>query len=155
MNLAVLPIALLGCNDTRDKIEYYDTFKEGEKQETMVWTVRGAAGLPDEFAERVLVALLYLGAQNNFTTKRMEFTTYQILKVLDRTITGCNYKVVEDTLCDRERGKFQVNSSTKLFTTDRTNKAQLGTDETNKKVAPTTDETNTIFGLTNDETNKT
>lgn len=55
MNLAVLPIALLGRNDTREKIEYYGAFKDGDKQETMVWTVCGAAGLPGESAERVLV----------------------------------------------------------------------------------------------------
>lgn len=100
MNLAVLPIAVLGRNDTREVIEYYGTFWNGEKQEDMVWTVRGAAGLglPSEFAERVLVALLYLGAQDNFANRRMEFSTYQILKVLDRAINGRNYKVVEDAL---------------------------------------------------------
>ena len=100
MNLAVLPIAVLGRNDTREVIEYYGTFWNGEKQEDMIWTVRGAAGLglPSEFAERVLVALLYLGAQDNFVNRRMEFSTYQILKVLGRAINGRNYKVVEDAL---------------------------------------------------------
>lgn len=69
MNLAVLPIALLGRNDTREKIEYYGTFSNGKKQENMVWTVRGAAeiGLPSEFAERVLVALLYNSINVNRT----------------------------------------------------------------------------------------
>jgi hypothetical protein len=56
MNLAVLPIALLGRNDTRDTIQYYGTFHDGEKQQTMVWTVRGAADLTGEVGERALVA---------------------------------------------------------------------------------------------------
>lgn len=100
MNLAVLPIALLGRNDTRDVIEYYGTFWNGEKQERMVWIVRGAAGLglPSEFAERVLVALLYLGAQSNFAERRMEFTPYQILTILGHTINGRNYQAVEHAL---------------------------------------------------------
>ena len=50
MNLAVLPITLLGRNDTREKIEYYGTFHDGKKQQTMVWTVCGAANL-DLFGE--------------------------------------------------------------------------------------------------------
>jgi plasmid replication initiation protein len=100
MNLAVLPIAKLGRNDPRDTIEYYGTFKDGDKQEKMVWTVRGAAGLglPSEFAERVLVALLHLGAQSNFADRRMEFTPYQILKILGHTINGRNYGAVEQAL---------------------------------------------------------
>jgi len=100
MNLAVLPIALLGRNDTRETIEYYGTFHDGEKQQTMVWTVSGASnvGLPSEFAERVLVALLYIGAQNDYADRRMEFTPYQILTILGHTINGRNYKAVEMAL---------------------------------------------------------
>lgn len=100
MNLAVLPIALLGRNDTRDTIVYYGTFHDGDKQEQMVWTVSGAAnvGLPSEFAERVLVALLYIGAQTNYADRRMEFTPYQILTILGQTINGRNYKSVEMAL---------------------------------------------------------
>jgi len=55
MNLAVLPIALLGRNDSRDVIEYYGTFWNGEKQESMVWVVRGAAGLSDEVVVNRLI----------------------------------------------------------------------------------------------------
>ncbi len=97
MNLAVLPIALLGRNDTREIIEYYGTFHDGKKQQNMVWTVSGAAsvGLPSEFAERVLVALLYIGSQSEFADRRLEFTPYQILKVLGQSLSGRNYKAVE------------------------------------------------------------
>ena len=66
----------------------------------MVWTVRGAAGLglPSEFAERVLVALFYIGAQSEFADRRLEFTPYQILKVLGHAPNGRNYKAVENAL---------------------------------------------------------
>jgi hypothetical protein len=97
MNLATLPIALLGRNDTRETIEYYGTYYDGKKQQSMVWTVSGAAnvGLPSEFAERVLVALLYLGSQTDFADRRLAFTPYQILKVLGQSFSGRNYQAVE------------------------------------------------------------
>lgn len=99
MNLAVLPIARLGRNDRRTRIEYHGTFKErGKEQETMVWIVEGAAGLPTEFAERVMVALLYLGAQQDFADRKMRFTVYRVLKVLGLAISNRNYRMVEKAL---------------------------------------------------------
>jgi len=99
MNLAVLPIARLGRNDRRTRIEYHGTFKEpGKEQETMVWIVEGAAGLPTEFAERVMVALLYLGAESNFNDRKVYFTVYKVLKTLGLTISNRNYRMVERAL---------------------------------------------------------
>lgn len=99
MNLAVLPIARLGRNDRRTRIEYHGTFKEpGREQEAMVWVVEGAAGLPTEFAERVMVALLYLGAEAGFVDRKMRFTVYRVLKVLGLTISNRNYRMVEKAL---------------------------------------------------------
>jgi hypothetical protein len=99
MNLAVLPIARLGRNDRRTRIEYHGTFKEpGKVQESMVWIVEGAAGLPTEFAERVMVGLLYLGAQDNFRDRKVCFTVYKVLKVLGLTISNRNYRMVEKAL---------------------------------------------------------
>lgn len=99
MNLAVLPIARLGRNDRRTRIEYHGTFKEsGKEQEKMIWIVEGAAGLPSEFAERVMVALLYIGAEQNFNNRRMIFTVYRVLKVLGLTISNRNYRMVETAL---------------------------------------------------------
>lgn len=97
MNFAVLPIAKLGRVDRRDMIEYYGTFTDGNGQKEMVWTVRGAAGLglPGELGERVLVALLYIGAQENFKSRRMEFTLYQILKILGLSHSSGNYRGIE------------------------------------------------------------
>lgn len=99
MNLAVLPIARLGRNDRRTRIEYHGTFREpGKEQESMVWIVEGAAGLPTEFAERVMVALLYLGAEQNFADRKMRFTVYRVLKVLGLAISNRNYRMVEKAL---------------------------------------------------------
>ena len=97
MNLATLPISRLGRADTRDVIEYYGTFNDGDGQQEMVWTVRGAAGigLPGELGERVLVALLAIGSQNSFEDRRMEFTTYQVLRILGLGVGGGNYAGVE------------------------------------------------------------
>ena len=100
MNLAVLPIAKLGRNDKRDTIEYYGTFKDGKsgQQQKMTWIVRGANGLPTEFAERVMVALLSIGAQDGFKSRKMTFTTYKVIKTLGQTINKRNYKAVEKAL---------------------------------------------------------
>lgn len=100
MNLAVLPIAKLGRSDSRDMIEYHGTFSDKDGQKEMVWIVRGAAGLglPNELGERVLVALLYIGAQDGFKKRRMEFSVYQVLKILGLTDSNRNYRAVEHSI---------------------------------------------------------
>ena len=100
MNLAVLPVARLGRSDERTRIEYYGTFSDKEGQQDMVWTVRGAdgLGLPGELGERVLVALLYLGAQTGFKQRRMEFSTYQIIKLLGLSDGIKNYRNIERSI---------------------------------------------------------
>ena len=129
MNLAVLPIARLGRNDHRTRIEYRGTFKEpGREQEKMVWIVEGAAGLPTEFAERVLVALLYIGSEQNFTDRRMTFTVYRVLKVLGLAISNRNYRLVETALkqltgvlitTDKAWIEYTSNNEQKRVTTSR------------------------------------
>ena len=96
MNFAVLPIARLGKNDKRTKLEYYGTFAQNGEQQDMVWTVDGGSGgLPTEYAERVLIALLDIGAQQGFKERKQKFTTYQVLKTLGLTINPRNYREVE------------------------------------------------------------
>lgn len=100
MNLAVLPIAKLGRSDTRNSIEYYGTFTDRSGQKEMIWTVHGAdkLGLPGELGERVLVALLYIGSKTGFADRRMEFSLYQILKILGLTDGRRNYRGVEQAI---------------------------------------------------------
>jgi hypothetical protein len=100
MNLAVLPIAKLGRSDTRNSIEYYGTFTEKGEQREMIWTVHGAdkIGLPGELGERVLVALLYIAAEDGFQNRRMEFSLYQVLQTLGLADGGRNYRGVEQAI---------------------------------------------------------
>lgn len=99
MDLAVLPIARLGPSDKRTSIEYHGTFVEDGEQKEMVWIVEGGAlGLPTELAERVLIALLYIGAQDNFRNRKMTFTMYRVLKILGLSINARNYREVEKAL---------------------------------------------------------
>ncbi len=99
MNLAVLPVARLGKNDMRTKLEYYGTFAEKGEQKEMVWIVDGGSeGLPTEYAERVLLALLNIGGKQGFKQRKQTFTVYQVLKTLGLTINPRNYREVEKAI---------------------------------------------------------
>jgi hypothetical protein len=99
MNLSVLPIARLGSSDKRTKLEYYGTFAENGEQKDMVWIVEGgASGLPTELAERVLIALLFIGSKENFKNRKMTFTVYRVLKTMGLTINPRNYREIEKAL---------------------------------------------------------
>lgn len=99
MNLSVLPIARLGRTDKRTSIEYYGTFAEKGEQKEMVWVVDGGkVGLPTEFAERVLVALLHIAAEEKFANRTMYFTIYRILKILGIDVCQSSYQDVEQAI---------------------------------------------------------
>lgn len=99
MNLAVLPIARLGRNDNRTKIEYYGTFAQRGVRKDMSWIVNGGAnGLPTEFAERVMIALLHISAQEGFQDRKVYFTVYRVLKILKLATNNRNYKQVQQSL---------------------------------------------------------
>lgn len=101
MNLAEFPLARLGRNDTRKVIEYHGQIieKDGSVLE-QTWVVSGSAkfGLPTEFAERVLIALMALTAEQNFDERKVEFTPYRILKMLNMTTGNVNYKAIKKAL---------------------------------------------------------
>lgn len=101
MNLAEFPIARLGRNDTRTIIEYRGQIidKTGGVLE-QIWTVSGAAlyGLPTEFADRVLVALMSITSKAQFTSRKVPFTIYRVLAMLGLTHNQRNYKAVEQAL---------------------------------------------------------
>ncbi len=101
LNLAEFPLARLGRNDTRDVIEYHGEIRDPRHGIVeQKWTVSGSAkfGLPTEFAERVLVGLIYLTAQENFQARKVPFTIYGVLKLLGLTHNKRNYKAVEKAL---------------------------------------------------------
>lgn len=96
MNLCELPIARLGRRDTRDVIEFMGEVVKDGQTITQEWIVSGTArvGLPTEFAERVLVALISLAAAEGFQNKKTMFTIYEILKLMGLEISGFHYQEV-------------------------------------------------------------
>ena len=105
MNLAEFPIARLGRSDTRLTIEYKGqiTDKLGNVIEQK-WLVSGNAtfGLPTEFADRVLVALMFITSQENLRDespdRRVPFTIYRVIKLLGLSRNKRNYSAVEKAL---------------------------------------------------------
>lgn len=85
LNLAEFPLTKLGGRDNREILVYegwaVDKLKGPYKQ---VWTVRGAAGLglPNELGDRVILALLSLSTHHAEPSRKVEFSFYQLLKLL-------------------------------------------------------------------------
>jgi len=100
MNLCELPIAKLGRRDKREIIEFVGEVVKNGQTIAQEWTVRGAAGLglPTEFAERVLVALISLAAKQGFQTEKTSFTVYEILKLMGLGTGGHYYQEVSMAL---------------------------------------------------------
>lgn len=101
MNLAEFPVVKLGSRDKREVIIYEAWVKDenGERQKRK-WEVRGAAGvgLPDEFGDRVMVALMTMTAQQGFHSPKVTFSEYQLLKILGLTDGKRNYQALEKVL---------------------------------------------------------
>ncbi|MBV7326810.1 replication initiator protein A [Chloroflexi bacterium TSY] len=101
MNLAEFPIATIGRNYRKEVLEFSGEYRDkaGNKHDQR-WVVRSGAGLglPTEFAERVLVALIAITAEDDFREKHVEFTTYRILKILGWDINRRNYRAVDKAL---------------------------------------------------------
>jgi hypothetical protein len=87
MNLAEFPIATLrGRGDSRREIVYHGEIVDRVTGIRMgqAWRVTGDSllGLPNEFDERVYVALMAITARSDFTGRRVAFSVYQILKIM-------------------------------------------------------------------------
>ena len=84
LNLAEFPLTKLGKRDKRDVLTYKGWLpsKDG-KSRPIAWTVRGAAGLglPHEWGDQVMLALLYLCFQQQPPTRKVEFSLYELLKI--------------------------------------------------------------------------
>ncbi len=101
MNLAEFPIARLGRRDARTTIahtSWHTSVATGERYQQR-WEVSANAkyGLPTEFGERVLVALLKMAYDQNFT-RVTRFTAYRIIKALHLQDHSSNYKYVYTAL---------------------------------------------------------
>jgi hypothetical protein len=101
MNLAEFPIARMGRNDKRKTIKYSGRIvdKSGKVQE-QIWIASGSDlfGLPTEFAERVLMTLIFITAEAGFASRKVPFTIYRVLQMLGQTDNHRNYKAVINAL---------------------------------------------------------
>lgn len=101
MNLAEFPLARLGHHDTRRDIEYHGQIvdKAGHVLE-QTWIVSGSArfGLPTEFADRVLVALIAISAKEHFASRKVAFTIYRVLTLMGLAPNQQHYKATKRAL---------------------------------------------------------
>ena len=101
MNLAEFPIAKLWRQDKRDVIEYesWVTDQNGERYQQK-WIVSASArlGLPGEIANRIIVALLSIAAEQGFNSPKTIFTDYRLLKILGLNTGKKNYDILRRAL---------------------------------------------------------
>lgn len=91
MNLAQFPVALLRREDMgRESYRYEGSIvlPDGARHH-QTWEIRaGNDGMPTEFDERVLVALLSISGEQNFQSRKVVFSIYQILRVMQAENQG-------------------------------------------------------------------
>ncbi len=102
MNLAEFPFALLRPQQgEEDSFTYEGSIldKNGNRQRQR-WTVRGAGGLglPTEYDERIVIALMAISAEQGFETRKVPFSVYQVLKVMGITRSQRAYEAVQRSL---------------------------------------------------------
>ena len=102
MNLAEFPLTRLGTRDKRDVLTYEGWMMDARKGAIrQKWTVRGAAGLglPNEFGDRVMLALMALTFEQGLVTPKVEFSRYNLLKIIGIQGMGSSeYALLEKTL---------------------------------------------------------
>ncbi len=105
MNLAEFPFAKLNAKDNREIIEYEGWTVSGSQRLPQKWIVRGASGLglPSEFGERLLMALIAITAEDDFTSRKVTFSVGELLRRLDLAKNQRYYELIEQQL-DRLMG---------------------------------------------------
>ena len=100
MNLAEFPVCTVSRHDKRDVLQYVREVRKEGKVEYQTWAVRGAAGigLPTEFADRVLITLVTLAAEQGFQSRKVTFSVYRILKLMGLRKNKNSYQRVETAL---------------------------------------------------------
>lgn len=102
MNLAEFPFAALRRHgDSREAFVYegYITLSDGTRRQQR-WIVRGLSGigLPTEYDERVMVALMAVTASHGFQTRKVPFSVFQLLSIMGVQDSRRNYQSVENSL---------------------------------------------------------
>lgn len=103
MNLAEFPITLLSKKLSPDikTIEFSDTIiGEENKPVKREWIVTGTDkfGLPLAHDNDVWIALLCIGKESNFESRKVNFTRYRLCKIMGWKKTGKAYKRIEEAL---------------------------------------------------------
>lgn len=120
MNLAEFPLTKLGSRDQRDVLIYEGWGIDAQKRPLhQRWTVRGATGLgiPSELGDRVLLALFALNFQQDQRSRKVRFSRYQLLKLMQLDPEGKNCANLEHVL--RQLTGITIESERAFF-----NKAQ-------------------------------
>jgi plasmid replication initiation protein len=102
MNLAEFPVALLRRqSDSRTSFSYEGYVKGPDGlRHKQKWTVHGLSGtgLPNEYDERVLIALMAVSAGDGFRSRKVPFSVYRILKIMGLTDSVRDYRNIERSL---------------------------------------------------------
>lgn len=105
LNLAEFPVTLLadrvseGCKTLVFEDSVFDQQANGMVTRRLTITGSDAYGLPTAVDDEILVALIQLTKLgNNFTGRRVSFTRYEILKLLDWGDRGDSYERIEESL---------------------------------------------------------
>ena len=95
MNLAEYPIALLADRAPKD----VKTLIYNDKDETLTITGSDLLGLPTALDIDVIIGLLYLTKKkNDFTSRTINFTRYELLQVLRWSHRGRHYERIAESL---------------------------------------------------------
>jgi hypothetical protein len=103
MNLAEFPITLLSKRHVSENktIEFSDTIF-GRENEIIQreWTVTGSDkfGLPLAQDNDIWMALIVLGKNNDFKSRKIQFSRYQICKIMNQKPGGSIYRRIEEAL---------------------------------------------------------
>lgn len=101
MNLAEFPFALLQRTSEDGTYTYEGWITDGDGQRHQQrWTVRSATGLglPTEFDERVVVALMAVTAEQGFQSRKVPFSVYHVLQVMGIQRNSTSYDSVRRAL---------------------------------------------------------
>jgi hypothetical protein len=103
LNFAEFPLAFLGERPPGAKtLIFSDTVYDSGADQTVTrkLTITGSdhLGLPTATDEDVLVALLFLTKAQNFASRTVHFSRYQLLKILGWPDNGKSYKRLEESL---------------------------------------------------------
>lgn len=102
MNLAEFPVALLRRQGDKRTSFSYEGYVKGQdgRRHKQKWTVHGLSGvgLPNEYDERVLIALMAVSASEGFQSRKVPFSVYRLLRIMGLTDSTRDYRNIERSL---------------------------------------------------------